>query len=71
MQTFSEEQRMEFELQQQVFDNSKGFKTLEAAKASEEKFDIIFDSENQEYKIEVNRNESLVKERELLWKQSQ
>ena len=46
---------------------AKGFKTFKGARESQEKPDIIFDSENQKYYIEIQRNETLIDERSKIW----
>lgn len=44
---------------------------MEAAKSSEIRPDIVFDSENQKYYIEIQKNETIIKERGELWQKAQ
>jgi hypothetical protein len=58
---FDEEKRKFYEIYKEVFSHAKGFSSLEEARQDPNRFDIIFDSDNQKYLIDVQRNETLVK----------
>jgi hypothetical protein len=58
-------------MQNSTIHYSSGFHSLEAAKLSVMRPDIVFDSENQKYFIEVQKNETIIKERAELWQKAQ